>query len=86
MPFDWLRIREFRQAVGMTQQQLGEILAVPQSTIARWETGRISPNAQHIGLMCDLGRVRSIEPEFFFPAFSRLDRVNKSLKKRSLDQ
>lgn len=79
MPFDWLRIREFRQAVGMTQHQFGEILAVPQSTIARWETGRISPNAKHIGLMCDLGRVRSIEPEFFFPAFSRLDRSNKSL-------
>lgn len=86
MPFDWLRIREFRQAVGMTQQQFGEILAVPQSTIARWETGRISPNAQHIGLMCDLGRVQSIEPDFFFPAYSRLDSVNKSLKTRRLDQ
>lgn len=86
MPFDWLRIREFRQAVGMTQQQFGEILAVPQSTIARWETGRISPNAKHIGLMCDLGRVRSIEPDFFFPAYSRLNPVNKSLKKRRLDQ
>lgn len=86
MPFDWLRIREFRQAVGMTQQQLGDVLAVPQSTVARWETGRISPNAQHIGLMCDLGRVRSIEPDFFFPAFSRLDSVNKSLTKRRLSQ
>ncbi len=86
MPFDWLRIREFRQSVGMTQQQFGEILAVPQSTVARWETGKISPNAHHIGLMCDLGRVRSIEPEFFFPPFSRLDPVNNAFKKRRLDQ
>ena len=86
MPFDWLRIREFRQAVGMTQQQLGDILAVPQSTVARWETGRISPNAQHIGLMCDLGRVRSIDPDFFFPAYSRLNPSNNSLKTRRLGQ
>ena len=86
MPFDWLQIRQFRRAVGMTQQQLADILAVPQSTIARWETGRISPNAQHIGLMCDLGRVQSIEPDFFFPAYSRLDPMDNSLRKRRLDQ
>ena len=72
MPFDCLRIKEFRRAVGMTQQRLGDILQVPQSTVARWETGKIMPNAQHIGLMCDLGRVQSIDPDFFFPAFSRL--------------
>ena len=73
MPFDESRIREFRKSVGMTQQKLGKILDVPQSTIARWETGRISPNAEHIGLMCDLGRVQSVEPGFFFPGYSRLD-------------
>ncbi len=73
MPFDASRIREFRKTVGMTQQTLGDILNVPQSTVARWETSRISPNAEHIGLMCDLGRVQSIGPDFFFPGYSRLD-------------
>ena len=73
MPFDGSRIRVFRKTVGITQQNLGDILDVPQSTVARWETGRISPNAEHIGLLCDLGRVQSIGPDFFFPAYSRLD-------------
>ncbi len=82
MPFDWLRIRQFRKSVGITQQQLGDILEVPQSTIARWETGRIAPNALHIGLMCDLGRVQSIEPDFFFPAYSRFDPDEQSHRER----
>ena len=41
------------------------------STVARWETGKTAPNASHIGEMCDFGRIASIEPGFFFPAFSR---------------
>ncbi|MBT3341943.1 MAG: helix-turn-helix transcriptional regulator [Gemmatimonadetes bacterium] len=71
MPFDHCQIREFRNFVGMTQTQLAEKLQVPQCTVARWETGKTTPNAYHIGEMCDFGRVGGIEPGFFFPAFSR---------------
>ena len=71
MPFDYCRIREFRGIIGLTQTQLAEKLQVPQCTVARWETGKTAPNASHIGEMCDFGRIASIEPGFFFPAFSR---------------
>lgn len=71
MPFDYLRIKAFRRQVGLTQRQLADRLGVPQCTVARWETGRVAPNACHIGQMCDFGRVADIEPDFFFPPFSR---------------
>ena len=71
MPFDPCQIREFRSIVGLTQTELAEKLRVPQCTVARWETGRTSPNASHIGEMCDFGRVAGVEPGFFFPPFSR---------------
>jgi predicted transcriptional regulator len=71
MPFDYCQIRVFRGTVGLTQTQLAAKLRVPQCTVARWETGKVAPNASHIGEMCDFGRVAGIEPGFFFPAFSR---------------
>ncbi len=73
MPFDPEKIREFRTVVGLTQTQLADKLQVPQCTVARWETGRTSPNALHIGEMCDFGRIAGIEPGFFFPPFSRIN-------------
>ena len=71
MPFDPCQIKEFRSVVGLTQTELADKLQVPQCTVARWETGRTTPNAFHIGEMCDFGRVAGIEPGFFFPPFSR---------------
>lgn len=72
MPFKSAKIREFRLKVGLTQMQLGMVLQVPQSTVARWETGFSVPTAEHVGLMCDFGYVKGIRPDFFFPNFSEL--------------
>lgn len=72
MPFNSDRIREFRRRIGLTQAELGKVLQVPQSTVARWETGFSVPSAEHIGLMCDFGYVAGIRPDFFFPNFSAL--------------
>jgi transcriptional regulator with XRE-family HTH domain len=72
MPFAAQKIREFRQRMGLTQAELGRVLDVPQSTVARWETGFSEPSAKHIGLMCDFGYVKGIRPDFFFPNFSEL--------------
>jgi transcriptional regulator with XRE-family HTH domain len=36
-----LKIRSARQAKGMTQEELGEILGVQKSAIAKYENGRI---------------------------------------------
>lgn len=73
MPFKSEKIRQFRLKLGLTQAALGTVLQVPQSTVARWETGFSVPTAAHIGLMCDLGYVKGIRPEFFFPNFSELE-------------
>ena len=71
MPYDYLTLRAFRKKVGLTQAELAAKLQVPQCTIARWESGKVAPNAHHIGEMCDFGRVAGVEPSFFFPPFSR---------------
>jgi predicted transcriptional regulator len=71
MPFDCQQIKAFRRRLGFTQTQLAEKLEVPQCTIARWESGKVAPNAWHIGEMCDFGRVADIDPGFFFPSYSR---------------
>ena len=34
-------VKEIRKRYGMTQQQLAALLTVPQSTISRWETGKV---------------------------------------------
>ncbi|MSR84548.1 MAG: XRE family transcriptional regulator [Candidatus Latescibacteria bacterium] len=70
MPFDYLTLKAFRQELRLTQAELAEKLQVPQSTVARWEGGYVAPNANHIGAMCDLGRVAGVEPGFFFPPYS----------------
>jgi len=72
MPFAAGKIREFRQKVGLTQVGLAAVLQVPQCTVARWETGFSVPSAEHIGLMCDLGYVKGVRPDFFFPNFNPL--------------
>lgn len=72
MPYKTDKIREFRLKLGMTQSELGRVLQVPQPTVARWETGFSVPSAKHIGLMCDLGYVHGISPDFFFTNFSEL--------------
>ena len=37
------RIRELREAKGLTQTELGEIVGVSQSTIDKYESGYITP-------------------------------------------
>jgi transcriptional regulator with XRE-family HTH domain len=82
MPFKTSKIRDFRKKLGLTQVQLGLILQVPQSTVARWETGFSVPTAEHVGLMCDFGYVKGVRPDFFFPNYSELpERPAKTLKK-----
>jgi transcriptional regulator with XRE-family HTH domain len=85
MPFKIEKIRDFRRKLGLTQMQLGMVLQVPQSTVARWETGFSEPTAEHIGLMCDFGYVKGIRPDFFFPNYSELpDRPDKKTVKTKI--
>ena len=73
MPFDSQSIKKFRQHMRLTQAELAERLGVPQPTVARWESERAAPCARHIGMLCDMGRTRGINPSFFFPNFSHYE-------------
>lgn len=85
MPFKIEKIRQFRLRVGLTQAALGKVLEVPQSTVARWETGFSVPTAEHIGLMCDFGYVKGVRPEFFFPNYSELDSKPEKEERKNHD-
>lgn len=39
-------LREARRRAGLTQAQLGSLVARPQSAIARWESGRVEPSLE----------------------------------------
>ncbi|MFM9957270.1 MAG: helix-turn-helix domain-containing protein [Phycisphaerales bacterium] len=39
-------VRTLREALGLTQTQLGERLGVDKMTVARWEWGKIKPSAR----------------------------------------
>ena len=54
-------LKAARVAAGLTQQALADRLAVPQSTVGRWETGN-SPGVHWLpriaaALGCDVGRL-----------------------------
>lgn len=39
-----MRLKELRQSMGYTQEQLAAMLKTTQQSIARWETGKVEPN------------------------------------------
>lgn len=46
------RIKEIRQAKGLTQQEFADALKVSRNNIAGYETGRTDPSASAISLIC----------------------------------
>lgn len=46
------RIKELRNALGMTQQQLADALSIKRNTIAKYETGRGDPIDAVVSLIC----------------------------------
>ena len=42
------RIREARKHVGLTQQQLGDLVGVASHTVWSWEAGRMKPTHEHL--------------------------------------
>lgn len=55
-PFRRDTIKDLRQSLSMSQREFADHLGVPQTTVARWETGRTTPSADYLGLMYDLAR------------------------------
>lgn len=55
MPMDGTDLRKMRDAMHLSQQELGELLDVPQNTISRWELGKariLHPRILALALRC----------------------------------
>lgn len=48
------KIRELREAKGMTQKELADALGINQSAVARWETGENEPTAFNVRRIADV--------------------------------
>lgn len=46
-------IMQWREAKGLTQQQLGDRLGVDKGTISRWENAERIPNLNVLGAICE---------------------------------
>lgn len=46
-------IRKFRRIKGLSQENLAMVLNKTSATIARYENGEITPNAEQIHLICN---------------------------------
>ena len=43
-----------RKAKGLTQAQLADAMGVDQAVISRWESGKVSPNAENLAKLKEL--------------------------------
>lgn len=71
------RIKEFRESLGLTQQQLGELIGVSRQAINAIETEKFEPS---IWLAYDICKIfnHSIEEVFLFEESERKSRAQKS--------
>lgn len=53
-------VRRVRRAADLSQRELAALLGVAQSTVARWETGHISPHVTTLQAMLDLADLRLV--------------------------
>lgn len=48
------KIRQFRKAKGLSQQELGEMLGVSAVSVSKWERGQTQPDINTLRAMADL--------------------------------
>lgn len=53
------RIKELRKELNLKQEQLGKMLNVQRAVISKYETGRVSLNAETLHKLCDVFKVSS---------------------------
>jgi putative transcriptional regulator len=71
------RLKEFRESLGLTQEQLGELVGVSRQAINALETEKFEPS---IWLAYDISKVfhSSIEEIFLFEESERKSRAQQS--------
>lgn len=71
------RLKEFRESLGLTQEQLGELVGVSRQAINSIETEKYEPS---IWLAYDISKIfkKSIEEVFIFEESERKSRAQQS--------
>ena len=52
-----LRIKQARIEAGYTQKEVAEITEIPQSSIAKYETGKLEPDIEKLGKLAQFYNV-----------------------------
>lgn len=73
-----LKLREYRENAGLTQEQLGDVLDKSFSTIKSWEAGKSFPNAKMIWRLCEFF---GTDPNTFMGWYDAHPREDTSLSK-----
>lgn len=51
------KIKKARENTGFTQREVAKEVSLPQSTIAKYETGKLEPSLETLGLLADFYNV-----------------------------
>ena len=51
--FSSWRLRAVRETAGMSREQLSNVVGCGHHTVARWECGYTTPNANHLAAIAD---------------------------------
>lgn len=51
------KIKKARQDTGFTQKEVAQKVRLPQSTIAKYETGKLEPSLETLGTLADFYEV-----------------------------
>lgn len=51
------KIKQAREKTGHTQREVAEETKLPQSTIAKYETGKLEPSLETLGILADFYEV-----------------------------
>ena len=87
-------LKAAREAKGMTQKQVAEILGRRQQIVGHWETGYAQPDANTLFELCDIygisiddafGKKKETEAAKFARKFDRLDDHGKRVVLAVLD-
>lgn len=47
------RVKKARQATGLSQREVAQETKIPLSTIAKYETGKLEPDLEKLGILAD---------------------------------
>lgn len=56
-----MRIKEYRERTGMTQEALADRLNVDRSVISYWERGKATPCKKHRAMLCAILQCTEME-------------------------